>query len=148
MGLDITEGVLSAWCALYAERHVYQWAVVPDDLGEPVGSIAAMNVSDRDERAEIGYCIGRPWWNRGYGTEAARAVVEYLILRVGCARVEARHDVRNPASGRVMEKAGLRFEGVLRSYQASRDGEDRIDLAVYGIIRGDLTAEIKKGEEK
>lgn len=55
---------------------------------------------------ELGYWIGRPYWGRGFATEAARALVEHLFS-LGHARVQSGHFLDNPASGRVLEKLGF-----------------------------------------
>lgn len=72
-------------------------------------------VIDRAREAGVlGYWIGKPYWGRGYATEAAAAVLDLAFGPLGLHRVEATHLTRNPASGRVMEKLGMRPEGVFR----------------------------------
>jgi RimJ/RimL family protein N-acetyltransferase len=83
-------------------------------------------------RAEIGYWIGIPSWGRGYATEAARAVVSYAFDDLGLHRVQGRHLLRNPASGRVMQKLGMRLEGVHRDLYR-RWGQFE-DVAVYAVL--------------
>ena len=63
----------------------------------------------------MGYCIGRKWWGQEIMPEALKAVITYFFDEVGFNRVAASHDSDNPKSGRVMEKAGMKFEGVLRA---------------------------------
>ena len=82
-----------------------------------------------------GYCIGKTWWGRGYATEALQAVIAYAFLELGANRVESIHNVKNPASGRVMEKCGMTLEGVLR--QAYRDNSGCCDVAVRALLRQD-----------
>jgi RimJ/RimL family protein N-acetyltransferase len=62
----------------------------------------------------LGYWIGKPYWGRGYATEAAAALLDLAFGPLALHRVEATHLIRNPASGRVMEKLGMRFEGAFR----------------------------------
>jgi len=88
-------------------------------------------------RAELGYWIGRPWWGNGFATEAARAVVGQAFAGLGLARVFAHHFVSNPASGRVMQKIGMRQEGVLRRHVIKWGRCE--DLVVYGILPDDVT---------
>lgn len=66
--------------------------------------------------AELGYWVGVEHQNRGYATEAARRLVRWAFEDLDLLRVFARHLARNPASGRVMEKLGMRKEGVLRRH--------------------------------
>lgn len=118
---------------------VYQWAIVPKDLGEPIGSISVVKMDEALSSAQIGYCIGRPWWGQGITAEALRAVIEYLIREVGMRRISTLHDVNNPNSGKVMRKAGMRKEGVLRA-SGSNTSSSCCDLAVYSILAEELDA--------
>ncbi|MBN2011787.1 GNAT family N-acetyltransferase [candidate division KSB1 bacterium] len=86
-----------------------------------------------NEKAEIGYWIGKPYWGQGYCSEAAQEVLEYGFLVKGLNRIYAFHFSRNPASGRVMQKIGMNQEGILRHHE-KRWGKYE-DLVVYGILR-------------
>ena len=97
-----------------------------------IGSISAVEICERTAAVEIGYCIGRNWWNRGIVTEAFRGVIPFFFERVGANRICAQHDPANPGSGRVMIKSGLRYEGTLR--QADYSNRGIVDAAVYGIL--------------
>lgn len=68
-------------------------------------------------KADVGYVLARPFWGRGYTTEALRALMDYAFKNPRTYRVWAVCDVENVASARVMEKAGMSFEGILRRYQ-------------------------------
>ena len=92
-----------------------------------------MHVDEKLESAELGWCIGKAWWGRGIMPEAGAAVIAYLFDEVGLNRVAARHDVRNPKSGRVMQKLGMTQEGVLR--QAGHCNAGTGDIAVYSILK-------------
>ena len=135
--IETTRALAERWAKDAAEKpDYYQWAIVPKDLGEPIGSLSVVRMAENIEEAELGYCIGRAWWGRGYVPEVVRAVIAFLIREVGFHRVSARHDTRNPNSGRVMQKAGMRFEGVLRAAGMCNSG--RGDLAVYSILAEEL----------
>lgn len=82
--------------------------------------------------AEFGYWIAVPFWGRGYATEALRAVLRHGFGKMMLRRIEAHHFAHNPASGRVMEKAGMRREGMQR-LRAHRMGE-LLDRVCYGLI--------------
>lgn len=100
-----------------------------------VGAIGLKDI-DRDHAvAELGYWVGVPWWGRGIATEAARAVLAYAFDELGLNRVSAHHMVRNPASGKVLERAGMRREGLLRQ-RVLRWGQFE-DVVVYGALRSD-----------
>lgn len=97
----------------YAEvAGVYVFAIVLKETGEVIGMInqcSKMNTYFRN--VEIGYAIGKPYWNNGYCTEALKKVIELLFAK-GVHKVICQHAVENVASGRVMQKAGMTFEGL------------------------------------
>lgn len=86
--------------------------------------------------AEIGYCLRSADWGKGIATEALNGVLGFLFDIVGLHRVYLRHDTRNAASGRVMQKNGLVHEGTLRQHFRRKDGTFG-DVAVYGILHGE-----------
>ncbi|PWH17663.1 MAG: GNAT family N-acetyltransferase [Anaerolineae bacterium] len=87
----------------------------------------------QNRSAELGYWIGKPYWNQGYATEAAQAVLTFAFTRLGLNRIEARHFTKNPASGRVMQKIGMTYEGTLRQ-SIYRFGCFE-DAALYSILQ-------------
>jgi len=110
-------GMAEAWIAthrlLFEQRAQATFAVTRD--GVLVGACGLL--SDPDGRgAELGYWLGRPWWGRGYATEAAGAVVAWAFDALDVARVYAHCMVRNPASRRVLEKLGMRPVAYLPGY--------------------------------
>lgn len=121
-----TAALLEAWSLLYRNPDYYQWAITEKATGEVFGAMSIFyseQGKDPDPAIwrrpgldfaagvwEAGYCIGRPWWNRGYTTEALRAVVDYWFTVVGAPWLACAHAEGNPASGRVMEKAGFTFD--------------------------------------
>ena len=89
-------------------------------------------------RAEVGYWIGLPFWGRGLATAALRLLLQFGFETLKLNRVEAGHFDYNPASGRVMEKAGMRREGLRSQYVLHR--EQYKDLVWYAIVREDYEA--------
>ena len=100
-----------------------------------IGTIGFMWYNEENRSAEVGYSLSRAYWNRGLMTEALSAVVRYGFERLGLNRIEAQHEVDNPASGAVMRKVGMRHEGTLRSrlYNKGR----YVDVELYAILRKD-----------
>lgn len=131
--IEITRKVLTMWAEEYAREDNYQWAIELKEIGQPIGSIAVVEINERAEAVQVGYCIGKPWWHRGYTSEAFSAVIDFLFSEVGVNRVEAAHDPHNPNSGLVMKKCGLTYEGTLR--QAGRNNCGICDICMYGILR-------------
>lgn len=99
--------------------------------GEFVGCIG-MSLSFDHQRAELGYWIRTESWGLGYATEAAQAMVAFGFLHLHLHRIQAHHMERNPSSGRVMQKLGMRFEGMMRD--AIRKGDHFENTAVYAIL--------------
>lgn len=71
-------------------------------------------------------------------TEALMAVINYLFKEIGMNRIEGRHNILNPASGRVMQKSGMTLEGILRQAKINKKNGEFYDLAVYSILKSDL----------
>lgn len=110
-----TEEDARSWIDLVATYPVGTHFAI-DVGGQAVGSIGLVPQTDVHRRsAEIGYWLGRDAWGRGIATEAVRAVTEHGFEAFGLVRVFAAVFANNPASGRVLEKAGYELEGRLRS---------------------------------
>lgn len=134
-----TAELLARWAKETAEDpSVYQWAIELKSIEEPIGSISAMHINEKTAACELGWCIGKKWWGQGIMPEAGAAVIAYLFDEVGMNRVAARHDVRNPKSGRVMQKLGMTYEGVLR--QAGVCNAGICDEAYYSILKNEYLA--------
>ena len=116
-----TRELLSAWAELYPNPDYYQWAMVEKATGQVFGSISVYNalLGEPQQKTkwpglelsggiwEPGYCIGQKWWGKGLTTEALQTVVDFWFHQVGGTFLTCCHAVHNPASGRVMEKAGF-----------------------------------------
>jgi RimJ/RimL family protein N-acetyltransferase len=87
------------------------------------------------QRADLGYWLGVPFWGQGYATEAARLVISYGFVRLQLHRIQARCFPRNRASARVLEKVGMRYEGLLRGYL--RKGDAFEDALLFAILSTD-----------
>jgi len=98
------------------------------------GSIG-LTIDTDHNNAELGYWVGKPYWNQGYATEAARHVVKYAFEVLYLNRVHAHHFVRNPRSGRVMQNIPLIHEGTLK--QHIKKWQQYEDIVIYGITNKD-----------
>lgn len=103
------DSTLYAKCSHDGMFGAYQWAVVLKETGRVIGSVGLVEVDEDAHTGEFGYVIGQNWWNRGFVTEAMKEMLRYLYLEQGFALITGQHDIRNPASGRVMEKCGFHF---------------------------------------
>jgi RimJ/RimL family protein N-acetyltransferase len=106
---------------------------ITDGDSGPVGMI---HPRARAHEMQFGYVLARPYWGKGYMTEALEAVVAWSLSRPATWRASAFCDVDNIASARVMENAGLTFEGILRRYfiHPNVSSEPR-DCKVYSKVR-------------
>jgi len=102
-----------------------------------VGAISLMEMA-KGHQAELGYWTGKPFWNSGYCTEAAHVILRYAFCELSLARVHAGHFARNPASGQVMQKIGMRREGCRRQHVEKWGVLE--DLEIYGILREEWLA--------
>ncbi|MDL1897379.1 GNAT family N-acetyltransferase [Anaerolineae bacterium CFX7] len=115
------------------------FAIVSRATNELLGAIG-LTLYPKHRRAEMGYWLGVPFWNQGYMTEAARAVLQFAFETLQLNRVYASHLTRNPASGRVMQKSGMTYEGILRQHMMHKDRAQ--DLAYYGILANEWRKEL------
>ncbi len=130
------DGVAELWisthAAAYIEREGATLAITQKKSGVLMGAIG-FNVNLKNGWAEIGYWVGKPYWGHGYATEALRALIPWAFEAFPLNRLQACHFTRNPASGRVMQKAGMTLEGILRQ-RVKKWGKFE-DIAVYAILR-------------
>lgn len=129
--------------AAWAERGVHlQWAITLRD-GTPVGAIG-IALSTDPPHGDIGYWVGPEYWNRGYATEATKAVIAFALETLRLPRVQASCFVENPASARVLEKAGMVEEDTLRDH-ILKDGVPR-DVRLFAVTSAGASTTSVPGE--
>jgi ribosomal-protein-alanine N-acetyltransferase len=101
-------------------------------------------VDELHRRGDIGYALAREYWGHGYATEAVRAMIEFGFEHLNLNRIEARAVPANVASTRVMQKAGMKYEGILSESGFFKGAYQ--DVALYSILRSDGRAPGKQGE--
>lgn len=111
------------------------WGIEHRADGKFIGTVGFGSFTQNGYVAELGYVIARPYWGQGLTTEAARAVIRFGFDYLGLHRIQATCLVDNVGSYRVMEKAGMRFEGILRGSRYVKGRFD--DIRMYGVLRGD-----------
>ncbi|MFA6133076.1 MAG: GNAT family N-acetyltransferase [Phycisphaerae bacterium] len=129
----VAEGWIAGHQAAFDAKRELTLAITLAGGGQLVGSIGLMGFGADHKRGELGYWVGKEYWGNGYCSEAAREVVRYGFVQLGLGRVFAHHLTRNPASGRVMQKIGMKHEGTLRQHVVIRNRFE--DLECYGILR-------------
>lgn len=131
--IDVTKMVVNSWIERNADLKSYQWCMEYKENHRAIGSIGVVHVDERVDAMEIGYCIGENYWHLGITTEALKRIMQFLFDEVGVNRLLAKHDVKNPNSGKVMKKAGLFYEGTNR--QAGRNNTGICDISVYAVTK-------------
>lgn len=134
--VDETRALLKLWEEESKNPETYHWAITLG--GEVVGDIALVLV--KGERAVTGYCLAKKCWGKGLMTEAYREVLRYLFEEVSFHRIEATHSAENPASGKVMEKCGLLYEGTARKAFRLLSTGAWTDIIHRAILREDYFA--------
>ncbi len=115
-----------------APQSILAYAIASDE--EAIGGIGLELQQDVHRRsAEIGYWLGEPFWGQGIATKALRALTEFAFANLDLARIYGTVFERNPASARVLEKAGYTYEGRLRK-NVTKNGKT-IDQLLYAIVR-------------
>ncbi len=135
---EVSREVIASWVESYADPSFYQWGIELAETGQLVGTIGVVGWPYDERCAEIGYCIGRPWWHQGITSEALATVIDYLFGEVGVARISAKHDVENLNSGGVMRHCGMSLVGTPRRECSNNRG--LVDMNVYDIIPEDWEA--------
>lgn len=133
--LHDTETFLEACLKQYEREGLGPWGIELSGTGEIIGTCGFGYVDRVDRRGGMGYFLGKRYWGQGLATEAARAVLRFGFGPMALNRIEARCMTANVASERVMQKVGMRFEGVLRQdmYKAGAFH----DVKLYARLAGD-----------
>jgi ribosomal-protein-alanine N-acetyltransferase len=134
-----TEKTAREWIASHtspsgaSKQRVFAITIKVD--GQLIGSVGFREINPEHNHAEMGCWIGVEWWGQGYATEATRALLQFGFERLNLNRIYAHHMVRNPTSGRVLEKIGMKREGLLR--QCVRKWGVFEDVVLLAIVRED-----------
>jgi len=130
------DGMAEKWISGHQDYfllgHGVTFAVTGKQEGSLIGAISLMGMTVKHQ-AELGYWLGKPYWNMGFCTEAGKAMLKFAFSELGLVRVHASYLSRNPASGRVMEKLGMKHEGTRRQHVRKWDKLEDIEL--YGILK-------------
>jgi ribosomal-protein-alanine N-acetyltransferase len=126
-----------SWLEGYKRNNSYVWAIEFKRNGAAIGSISVELADDKSESCEVGYCLSKEYWSCGIMTEALLAVMHFLFYEVGYRRIRAKHDNLNIASGRVMQKAGMKYIKLESRVGIRKDGS-YYDCAVYEKTREEI----------
>lgn len=132
--VDVTKNQFEKWELEYEDKKTYRWIVEIKETKQLIGTIDVSKKYLDHETCEIGYCYGDKFWGQGYATESLKAVIKYLFEEADAKLICAEHMENNPASGKVMKKAGMKYEGIQRSRVIDKEGI-RNDLISYSITK-------------
>ena len=140
--VQVTKRVIHAWEQMYRRGEFYNWAIVLKGTDRIIGSIDFHDISQIGRTADVGYCIARDCWGQGYATEALRAVLDYGFAVLHFEWISAEYLWENPASGRVMEKAGMHYESDKKIVHKNRVKDSRI----YVMTQADYLRQKEAGQ--
>ena len=134
--VEVTRNSIRNWVSSYINPNYYKWAIcLKENPEQVIGDISIVEIHEEDSSCEIGYVLGKNYWGLGMMTEALKAVLDFCFTQAGFQEVKARYASLNPASGRVMEKAGMSY------LKTITNGVERkgylADLIYYQISRED-----------
>ena len=98
----------------YADGSFNDWGVVLKDTGKFIGTCGYTSFDFDTSDAELGYVLAQPYWGKGYAAEAVKCVMKYAVENFGIEQFHAKHMEGNDASGRVMQKCGMKFEAMYK----------------------------------
>jgi len=135
--IEDTKCFLNSVMDQYKNRQVAPWGVIHKEDKKLIGTCGFVYWDLHNNRAEIAYALSRKYWRKGYMTKAVREVITFGFRTMESNRIEARCKTENIASTRVMEKAGMKFEGILRQHMSAKNTYH--DLKIYSILKEEWT---------
>ncbi len=120
----------------YSKGLFFDWAIVEKESGRMIGTCGFARIDEENRCGELGYVLNRDFWGKGYAAEAARAVIAIGFGTLDLKRIEARYMLDNTASARVMEKLGMKHEGVRRAALYVK-GKFR-DIGYYSLLQEEI----------
>ncbi len=130
--INSAEMFTDKWLGAYDRPNRYSWAIQLKASGEVIGRFFGMNPDDDISQIELAYELGRAWWGQGLMTEAVKVVIDYFFNEIGFNRIYANYASENSASGKVMKKCGMIYEGTMR--QALKCNNGLFDKVNYAIL--------------
>ncbi len=133
--VEVTRNSIRNWVASYANPNYYKWAIyLKENPEQVIGDISIVKIDEDDSSCEIGYVLGKVYWGNGIMTEALKSVLDFCFTQAGFQNVRARYASLNPASGHVMEKAGMSY---LKTITNAVERKGYIANLIYYQISGE-----------
>ncbi len=118
----------------FANRDSIGLAIELKKSGKMIGDCGFHHIQPQHHRVEIGYVLNRKFWGHGYMTEAVRELIRFAFDEMGMHRLSATCDLENERSAAVMERCGMKLEGILRDYELRRGRF--VTVKTYAILNG------------
>lgn len=133
--IEVTREVLKMWLDDYNNSHVYRWIVILKENSMPIGTVDVVNKDISNKVFELGHCYSKEIWGKGIATEVFNRVISFLFDEVGVEVITAKHNENNIASGKVMIKANMTYDGTLRSRVIDKVTRERVGIVSYSITK-------------
>lgn len=131
-----TKGFIDFVMNRYEVDKLGPWGIEDKQTKRLIGSCNYLGCDSNSMRVELGYVLSDQYWNQGIMTEVVSKIIQFGFEEVGLERIQARCMVDNTGSAKVMEKVGMKFEGVLRNYMKVKN--ELRDLKMYAILKEDF----------
>ncbi|MEF9934663.1 MAG: GNAT family protein [Clostridium sp.] len=133
---DEVKSLIDKYINSYSQDDFYRWAIILKDTKECIGQIAFYLVNTKYHFAEIEYCIGSKFQNKGFATEATKSLINFGFNQINLHKIQICHKSINIPSKKVIEKCGFTYEGTLRDY--FYENGQYIDRLYYSILKSEF----------
>ncbi|AOZ90841.1 GNAT family N-acetyltransferase [Paenibacillus crassostreae] len=144
--IEDTKDYLHKVMGKYESKEAFRWGIIYKPNNQLIGRTGLISWDVTHSRAEIGYALASQYWNKGIISEATREVMRYGFEKLELNRIEGRCNYNNEGSARVMEKLGMKLEGILRE-QLKIKGTF-MDQRLYSILKSDYVSTINKSSSR
>ena len=124
----------------YENGDITEWTIELEETGDPIGMINIHNVSKVHKHGELGFWLAKEYWNKGFATEACKAVLTYAFTELDFQRIHSITASENVACKRVLEKIGMAHEGTFRNYMYLNctDRKKLSDVEMYSVLKNEI----------
>ena len=133
--INNTKQLLNMWVDEYNNSDVYRWIIVLKENNKPVGTVDVVNKDIDNMVFELGHCYSKETWGKGIATEVFSRVIKFLFEEVGVELITAKHNESNIASGKVMQKVNMKYDGTLRFRVIDKVTKERDGFVCYSITK-------------
>lgn len=133
--IEDTKEILNIWINDYQNPFTYRWIIIEKNDNTPIGTIDVVNKDIDNKVFEIGHCYSKKYWHQGYATESLSRIISFLFEETNVDLITAKHNGNNIASGKVMQKAGMKYDGTLRERITDKITGQKDSLVYYSITK-------------